>query len=83
LWVSAGLLGLVAGGLLAILVPSPPTATAKLLVVHQDDSPSDSGTLIRTDVAVLQTTRIAAAALKSLNINERPEDFLTKYQSAA
>jgi capsular polysaccharide biosynthesis protein len=82
LWVSAGLLGLVAGGLLAILVPSPPTATAKLLVVHQDDSPSDSGTLIRTDVAVLQTTRIAAAALKSLNINERPEDFLTKYQSA-
>jgi Chain length determinant protein len=81
LWLSAALLGLIVGGLLSVLVPTPPTAVAKILVTHKEDSPTDSGTLIRTDVAVLQTTKIAGAALKSLKINQAPEDFLKNYTS--
>jgi capsular polysaccharide biosynthesis protein len=81
LWLSAALLGLIAGGLLSVFVPTPPTAVAKILVIHKEDSPTDSGTLIRTDVAVLQTTKIAGAALKSLKINQAPEDFLKNYTS--
>lgn len=81
LWLSAALLGLIAGGLLSVFVPTPPTAVAKILVIHKEDSPTDSGTLIRTDVAVLQTTKIAGAALKNLKINQAPEDFLKNYTS--
>ncbi|HVV14390.1 Wzz/FepE/Etk N-terminal domain-containing protein [Amycolatopsis sp.] len=79
LWLAAGLLGLIAGAALAVVIPAPPTAVAKLLVIHQDDSPTDSGTLMRTDVAVLQTTKIADAALKSINSTDKPEDFLKNY----
>lgn len=79
LWLSAALLGLIAGGLLAVFSPAPPTAVAKILVIHKEDSPTDAGTLMRTDVAVLQTTKIAGAALKSLKINQAPEEFLKDY----
>ncbi|GDY32488.1 Wzz/FepE/Etk N-terminal domain-containing protein [Gandjariella thermophila] len=78
-WLSCALLGLLAGAAVAVLVPSPPTATAKLLVAHQADQANDAGTLIRTDVAVLETTRIAGAALQALHSDQRPEDFLKDY----
>jgi hypothetical protein len=74
------LLGLLAGAALAVVLPTPPTAVTKLLVVHQEDQPNDSGTLIKTDVTLLQTTRVAAAALKALGAPDRPEDFLKKYE---
>ncbi|HET6710829.1 Wzz/FepE/Etk N-terminal domain-containing protein, partial [Amycolatopsis sp.] len=78
-WLATALLGLVAGTALAILLPAPPTAVAKVIVVHQDDSPTDSGTLMRTDVAVLQTTQIAEAALKKLGSTDSPEEFMKNY----
>ncbi|TVT19614.1 exopolysaccharide biosynthesis protein [Amycolatopsis acidiphila] len=80
MWLAAGLLGLLAGLALAVVIPAPPTAVTKLLVIHQDDSPTDSGTLMRTDVAVLGTTKIADAALKSLHSTESAEDFMKEYQ---
>jgi capsular polysaccharide biosynthesis protein len=79
LWLATALLGLIAGALVAVLLPAPPTAVAKVIVVHQDDSPTDSGTLMRTDVAVLQTTRIAEGALKKLNSTEAPDEFMKNY----
>jgi capsular polysaccharide biosynthesis protein len=79
LWLATGLLGLIAGALVAIVLPAPPTAVTKVIVVHQDDSPTDSGTLMRTDVAVLSTTRIAEGALKKLNSTESPEEFMKNY----
>ncbi len=79
LWLATTLVGLIAGGLVATFLPSPPTAVAKILVVHADDSPSDSGTLMETDVAVLQTTKIAADALKRMNSTQPPEEFLKDY----
>ncbi|MEV6641988.1 Wzz/FepE/Etk N-terminal domain-containing protein [Amycolatopsis sp. NPDC051371] len=79
LWLATGLLGLIAGALVAIVLPAAPTAVTKVIVVHQDDSPTDSGTLMRTDVAVLSTTQIAEGALKKLNSTESPEEFMKNY----
>ncbi|MCX5001099.1 Wzz/FepE/Etk N-terminal domain-containing protein [Streptomyces sp. NBC_00638] len=79
LWCSLALLGLLVGAALAILRPPPPAAVTKVLVAHQEDQPNDPGTLIRTDVALLQTTRIAGKALQSLDSPEKPEDFMRDY----
>ncbi|OXM66459.1 Wzz/FepE/Etk N-terminal domain-containing protein [Amycolatopsis vastitatis] len=78
-WLATALLGLIAGAAVAVLLPASPTAVTKVIVVHQDDSPTDSGTLIRTDVAVLQTTQIAEGALKKLGSTQAPEDFMKNY----
>ncbi|RSD17855.1 Wzz/FepE/Etk N-terminal domain-containing protein [Amycolatopsis eburnea] len=78
-WLATALLGLIAGAAVAIVLPAPPTAVTKVIVVHQDDSPTDSGTLMRTDVAVLQTTQIAQGALKKLGSTEAPEEFMKNY----
>ncbi|MFF9343871.1 MULTISPECIES: Wzz/FepE/Etk N-terminal domain-containing protein [unclassified Streptomyces] len=80
LWSSLALLGLLAGAVLAFVLVPPPTATVKLLVAHQEDQPNDPGTLIRTDAALLHTTRIAGAALRDLGSPVRPEDFMRDYE---
>ncbi|ARP72811.1 polysaccharide biosynthesis protein [Streptomyces pluripotens] len=79
LWCSMALLGLLVGTALAVLLPPSPTAVTKVLVAHQADQPNDPGTLIRTDVALLHTTRIAGKALQSLDSPEKPEDFMQEY----
>ncbi|WP_116041815.1 Wzz/FepE/Etk N-terminal domain-containing protein [Amycolatopsis palatopharyngis] len=82
-WLSLGLLGLLLGAAVAVLLPAPPTAVTQLLVVHEDDQPSDGGSLMRTDIALLETTRVAAAALERLGSSDRPEDFLKTYEGTA
>jgi capsular polysaccharide biosynthesis protein len=79
LWCSMALLGLLVGAAVAVLLPPPPSAVTKVLVAHQEDQPNDPGTLIRTDVALLQTTRIADQALRSLDSPEKPGDFMKDY----
>ncbi|MFJ6700073.1 Wzz/FepE/Etk N-terminal domain-containing protein [Streptomyces sp. NPDC091272] len=83
LWYAMALLGLLAGTALAVLLPTPPTAVTTVLVAHREDQPNDTGTLIRTDVALLATTRIAGQALRSLGSQDEPEDFLRDYRGAA
>ncbi|MFE0132670.1 Wzz/FepE/Etk N-terminal domain-containing protein [Streptomyces sp. NPDC059037] len=80
LWCSLALLGLLAGVAMAVLLPPPPSARTKVLVAHAEDQPNDMGTLIRTDVAVLETTRIADKALRSLKSSDAPEDFMGEYR---
>ncbi|MEU6668180.1 Wzz/FepE/Etk N-terminal domain-containing protein [Streptomyces sp. NPDC046727] len=80
LWCSLALLGLLVGAAMAVLLPPPPAAVTKVLVAHKEDQPNDTGTLIRTDVALLQTTRIAGEALRSLKSPESPEDFMGDYR---
>ncbi|GAA2643594.1 Wzz/FepE/Etk N-terminal domain-containing protein [Streptomyces vastus] len=80
LWCSMALLGLLAGAAVAVLLPPPPSAVTKVLVAHREDQPNDTGTLIRTDVALLGTTRIAGKALQSLKSSENPEDFIRDYR---
>ncbi|OXM74141.1 MULTISPECIES: Wzz/FepE/Etk N-terminal domain-containing protein [Amycolatopsis] len=79
LWVSTGVLGLLAGAAFAFLTPQQPTAVTQLIVLHAADQPNDSKSLIQTDVAVLETSRIAGAALTALNSTASPEQFLTTY----
>jgi capsular polysaccharide biosynthesis protein len=81
LWSSLALLGLLVGAAVAILLPPPPTAVTKVLVAHQQDQPNDTGTLIRTDVEVLGTTRIAGKALDTLGSREDPADFMRDYRA--
>ncbi|MFG3498284.1 Wzz/FepE/Etk N-terminal domain-containing protein [Streptomyces sp. NPDC047928] len=80
LWCSVALVGLLAGAAVAVLLPQPPTAVTKVLVAHQEDQPNDPGTLIRTDAALLHTTRIAGEALRSLGSPEEPQDFMRDYE---
>ncbi|MEU9388230.1 Wzz/FepE/Etk N-terminal domain-containing protein, partial [Streptomyces sp. NPDC048279] len=80
LWSATALLGLLAGAGLAVLVPPSPTAVTTVLVAHAEDQPNDTGTLIRTDVQLLQTTKIADKALRSLKSPEKPEDFMADYR---
>ncbi|HET6858087.1 MAG TPA: Wzz/FepE/Etk N-terminal domain-containing protein, partial [Streptomyces sp.] len=80
LWCALALLGLLIGAAMAVLLPPPPTAVTKVLVTHKEDQPNDTGTLIRTDVALLGTTRIAGKALESLNSLENPEVFMQDYR---
>ncbi|MFG2029204.1 Wzz/FepE/Etk N-terminal domain-containing protein [Streptomyces sp. NPDC048825] len=80
LWSSMALLGLLVGVAVAVLLPPRPTAVTKVLVAHKEDQPNDTGTLIRTDVALLGTTRIAGKALESLKSPEKPEDFMEDYR---
>ncbi|MFF8805896.1 Wzz/FepE/Etk N-terminal domain-containing protein [Streptomyces omiyaensis] len=79
LWGSMALLGMLGGAGSAVLLPTPPTAVTKVLVAHQEDQPNDPGTLIRTDAALLHTTRIAGDALKALKSPDSPEDFMKDY----
>ncbi|MFC0843987.1 Wzz/FepE/Etk N-terminal domain-containing protein [Streptomyces noboritoensis] len=80
LWATLALLGLLIGAAMSVVMVPPPTAVTKLLVAHQEDQPNDSGTLIRTDVQLLGTTRIAAKALQSLKSHDKPEDFIADYR---
>ncbi|OEU99202.1 polysaccharide biosynthesis protein [Streptomyces qinglanensis] len=80
LWSSMALLGLLVGAAVAVLLPPPPAAVTTVLVAHQEDQPNDTGTLIRTDVELLGTTRIAGRALRSLHSSADPEDFLRDYR---
>ncbi|MGW3730682.1 Wzz/FepE/Etk N-terminal domain-containing protein, partial [Streptomyces sp. NPDC000851] len=80
LWCAMTLLGLLAGAAVAVLMPPQPSAVTKVLVAHKEDQPNDTGTLIRTDVELLQTTRIADQALQALKSPEKPEDFMRDYR---
>ncbi|HEX6357317.1 Wzz/FepE/Etk N-terminal domain-containing protein [Actinophytocola sp.] len=81
-WLAFAMLGLLGGGALTVLMPPAPTAVTRILVVHEQDGPSDGGMLIRTDVALMTTTRIAAQALDKLGLaqQEQPEEFLKQYE---
>ena len=50
MWLTLALVGLLVGGALAVLMPTPPTAVTRIFVVHEDDQPTDSGRLMLTDV---------------------------------
>jgi hypothetical protein len=81
-WMSLALLGLFAGVLLTILFPPPPTAVARLLVVRADAEASAQSSLMETDVALCQTSQVAAAALKQINVIGSPGGLLAAYSCA-
>ncbi|HET8641849.1 MAG TPA: exopolysaccharide biosynthesis protein [Pseudonocardiaceae bacterium] len=83
-WLSAGLVGLLAGVAFAVLIPAPPTAVTRLLVVHEGDhqGPTDPSRIL-TDIALIKTARIAGLALQRIGSTDRPEDFMADYEATA
>lgn len=80
-WMAMALVGLLAGLVVTVVLPAPPTAVTQLLIIHEDDEPSDGGSLMDTDIALIETTRIAGFALKRLGSRESPTRFLDSYQA--
>jgi uncharacterized protein involved in exopolysaccharide biosynthesis len=82
-WTSFALVGLFAGVLLSVVFPPRPTAVTRVLVAHADDQQADRSVLMATDLALCQTSGVAAAALKQIKVIERPEIFLATYSCAS
>lgn len=80
IWASVALLGLLVGVALVVLLPPRPTAVVQLMVIHENDQPSDVGSLMNTDLAVLHSTRVATAALARLKSPEHPAAFVETYE---
>lgn len=80
-WLTWAVLGLLAGTLLAVFLPPPPTAVTRLLIVHENDQPTDGGTLMETDLALLDTVRIARATLRRLGSDADPVAFRNSYEA--
>jgi len=80
-WLSCALLGVLVGVLLAVFMPPPPTAVTRLLIVHENDQPSDGGALMETDLALLDTVRIARATLRQLGSDADPVAFRNSYEA--
>lgn len=82
MWVSLALLGLLLGALGTLVLPPAPTALVRMMIVHENDEASASEELMKTDVALLETTRTAAAALRRLGSPQPAEDFLKSYEGS-
>jgi hypothetical protein len=78
MWVSFALLGFLIGAALVLLSPAPPTAVMRILVVHEAGRAGDPD-LIKTDLALLDTRRVAADAVSLLGSAERPESFRASF----
>lgn len=81
IWLSLGVLGLLAGALLAVLVPPAPTAVARVLVEYDEAAAGTEA--METSVALLETTQVATAALERLRSDVPVEDFLQAYEGDA
>jgi hypothetical protein len=66
LWVTTGLLGLAVGAAAFVKLPPPYKATTSVLVAQSADQPSADQIL--TEVALLQSHTVAAAAMRSLGL---------------
>ena len=82
-WLSCAVLGLLVGTVLAVFLPAPPAAVTRLLIVHENDDPNDGGSLIETDLALLDTVHIAQATLWRLGSAEDPQRFRKSYEATA
>jgi capsular polysaccharide biosynthesis protein len=78
-WLAAAAVGLVVGFGLAVLRQPEPAVTATLLL---DTSDNSQGKELPTDIAIAESTPVAAAVVAQLGINQSPVDFLGTYSLA-
>ncbi|MFC5996697.1 Wzz/FepE/Etk N-terminal domain-containing protein [Pseudonocardia hispaniensis] len=83
LWAGCAVAGLLLGVLFTVALPSRVTAQARVYVVHESEEVGDPSVLMDTDVAVFETSRIAAAAMQRLGTTEPIQDFRDSYSGAA
>jgi len=82
LWGTLALVGLLLGLAAGTVLPTRSTASADLFVVHENEDSGDGQSLMKTDLALLQTTTIANEALGELRNGMTPEKFLSTYSGA-
>jgi capsular polysaccharide biosynthesis protein len=75
-WIVVALIGLVIGSGLAVLRQPASTATATLLLDTTDNA---QGKELPTDIAIAESTPVAAAVIAQLGIQQTPTEFLQTY----
>jgi hypothetical protein len=81
LWVTLALVGGLLGAAIPVLLPSA-SATTTVYVVHEQEG-VDSETAMKTDLALLETTAVAAAAATALRDDQPPEKFLRAFSGVS
>jgi hypothetical protein len=77
IWLSCAVVGVLLGLAAALLTPSGATAAARIFVVHEESNEGEGA--MKTDLAVLETTTVAAEAVRRLGITAPPEQFVGTY----
>jgi hypothetical protein len=75
-WTGLALLCMIIGALTTVILPAGSTASSRIYVVHEDDESGSTEALVETDIALFETTKVAADALERLGDPQRPEAFL-------
>lgn len=79
IWLGCAAAGLVLGVAATIALPAGMSASARILVVHEEET-GDTSTQAETDIALFETTRVAGAALAELDEPATtPERLLAAY----
>ncbi|GAA3243139.1 Wzz/FepE/Etk N-terminal domain-containing protein [Pseudonocardia petroleophila] len=83
-WVGLALAGLLLGVLSTVVLPSGSTAVTRVHVTHEEESFTNATTIGETDVALFETTQVAAAALQRMGDPAvTPAQLLAAYQVKA
>jgi capsular polysaccharide biosynthesis protein len=76
-WCVLALVGLIIGGAYATMKPPKYTSTTTILLVDKPEA--DPTAAITTDIALAQSTPVAAAVVRQLGLNQTPTSFLATY----
>lgn len=80
-WLGLALLGLLLGLASTVVLPAGSTAVTRVYVAHEEESFTNATTIGETDVALFETTQVAARALDTLGATDvRPQDLLGDYR---
>src|SRR3954454_6455474 len=79
LWAGLAVVGLLLGVGVATALPNRATATTQVFVIHGSEGSGDVQSVMKTDLALLQTSTVAAAAVDRLRNGMEPERFLGTY----
>ena len=82
LWAGFAVVGLLLGIAAATVLPTRASATADVFVTHENEASGDGQSLMKTDLALLQTTSVAAVAVDKLQNGMTPESFVTMFSGA-
>ena len=75
-------IGLLLGVAAATALPTRASATADVFVTHENEASGDGQSQMKTDLALLQTTSVAAVAVNTLRNGITPQDFVSMYSGA-
>ncbi|GAA4873720.1 hypothetical protein GCM10023403_45440 [Pseudonocardia benzenivorans] len=81
-WLLVALIGLLAGAALPIVMPGSATAAARIYVVDSDQTDTGEARM-QTAVAIMQSSTVADAALRTLGSTMPTRDFIKTYTATS